>query len=263
MAATPAQPRPLASYAYDRRCAGSQAWRSRLHLQHERAPPQRRPRAVSIINTTASRESAGETRAFPTCQRDVCPASLPRVGPHPACDCCRLRPCASHGRLSLRRPTPPPRIVVVTRPSPASPPPPPPCPSRPPPSCPSPSSPAVMAFVLFARQPGGRGVLHGRRRSSPVPPAISAAQSGGATAPSTACARRPGEARCVGRCRLGRCCNEPLSHWAAVALGRCRTGPLSRGALSHGPLSRGRALIAAARATMLSARGARWDLWLC
>ena len=109
MAAIPAQPRPFALLAYDRRCAGSQAWRSRLHLQHDRAPPQRRPRAMSIINATAPRESAGETRAFPACLRDVCPASLPRVGPHPACDCCRLRPCASHGRLSLRRPPPPPR----------------------------------------------------------------------------------------------------------------------------------------------------------
>ena len=135
-------------------------------------------------------------------------------------DCCRLRPCASHDRLSLLRPTPPPRSR---------------CHGHPPRvhrrhhrvhrgrrhrvhhrrvHCRH----GLRPRPLCARQPGGRGVLHGRRRARAPSPPPPQRQSGTST-PSAACASRLGEARCVGRC-----CHGPLSHWAAVALGRCRVG---------------------------------------
>jgi hypothetical protein len=39
------------------------------------------PRATNITNQTEQWESAGGIRACLACQRDLCPASLPRVGP--------------------------------------------------------------------------------------------------------------------------------------------------------------------------------------
>ena len=72
---------------YDRRCALSQAWRSWDHLPRERAPPQRQTCATSITNPTEPWESLGEICACLACQREFCPASLLRAGPHQPDSC--------------------------------------------------------------------------------------------------------------------------------------------------------------------------------
>ena len=181
---------------------------------------------MSIINATAPRESAGEIRAFPACQRDVCPASLPRVGPHPACDRCQPRPCASHGRLSLRRPTPPPRsrchaaipresaaaaivsiaasaIVSITV-----------------------ESTAVMAFVLVLFALVNLAVVVSFTVGvAPEPP------------PPRPLSGRAAPVRRLPRAQAG--WGRPAV-WAAAAMGRCRTGPLSRWAAAAWDVQSGR-----------------------
>ena len=51
-------------------------------LPRERAPPQRPTCATSITNPTEPWESLGEICACLACQREFCPVSLLRAGPH-------------------------------------------------------------------------------------------------------------------------------------------------------------------------------------
>jgi hypothetical protein len=165
MAATPAQSPPPASLTYDRRFALAHRHGDvDIIVQRERVPPLRRACATNITNQTEPRESAGEIRACPACQRGTCPASLPRVLPRPTVAECAL--CPWRRRLSLLWPPPPPRSS--SRPSSSSPlsccpppsPPSRPSSSRPPPSCPSSSG------GPRPRPPRGQPVLLPDRRRS-------------------------------------------------------------------------------------------------
>ena len=42
---------------------------------------------TNMTNTREPRRFAGDSTRGPACQRDICPASLPRVGPHPSDTC--------------------------------------------------------------------------------------------------------------------------------------------------------------------------------
>ena len=109
LAATPAQPRPLASLAYDRRCAGS----------HRHGKVDIIFNMSELLHSDGLAQGASPTRPLRGNQQvksaPAPPASA--MSAQRACrasalippDCCRPLPCASHGRPSLLRPTPPPR----------------------------------------------------------------------------------------------------------------------------------------------------------